>query len=52
MTKETHRQFTLKIPTWVWEIVQADAKLDGRKLGPQIVRTLERALARRKAVAE
>ena len=51
-TKNAYRTFTLSIPPHIWHAAQEEAKRDNnRPLGPTIVKMLERAIARRKAVA-
>ena len=50
-SKTAHRIFTLSIPPHIWHAAREEAKRDNnRPLGPTIVKMLERAIARRKAV--
>jgi hypothetical protein len=52
-SKTGYRTFTLEIPAHVWHAAMEEAKRDNnRPLGPTIVKMLERAIARRKAVAQ
>jgi hypothetical protein len=51
-SKTADRIFTLSIPASVWTVAEAEAIKNRRPVGPQIVVMLERAIARRKAVAE
>ena len=51
--KTADRIFTLSIPAEVWKAAEEEARRDNnRPLGPTLVKMLQRALARREAVAE
>ena len=51
-SKTADRIFTLLIPASVWQVAKAEAEKNRSPVGPQIVRMLERAIARRKAVGQ
>jgi hypothetical protein len=52
-SKTAHRIFTLAIPADVWQVAEEESRRDNnRPLGPTLVKMLQRAIARRKAVAQ